>query len=116
MATHKELNIWKDGIELVTRIYEITKKFPDEEKFGLISQMRRAAVSIPSNIAEGAARKNDKEFIQFLYISFGSLTELKTQIIISKNLGFVSGDELLSEIERLIKSVLSFIKYLKGLT
>jgi len=115
VATHKELNIWKEGIELVTRIYKIAKKFPDEEKFGLISQMRRAAVSVPSNIAEGAARKNDKEFIQFLYIALGSLSELETQIIISTNLGFCKEDSLLNETEKLIKSVLSFIKYLKSL-
>ena len=115
MATHKDLNIWKDGIQLVTRIYEITKRFISEEKFGLISQMRRCAVSVPSNIAEGAARKNDKEFIQFLYIALGSLSELETQIIISSNLRYLDDESILKEIERLIKSVLAFIKYLKSL-
>jgi len=115
LATHKELNIWKNSIDLVTKIYEETKTFPEEEKFGLIAQMRRSAVSVPSNIAEGAARKNDKEFIQFIYTSLGSLTELETQLIISKNLGYLSSSNLLKDVERLIKSILAFIKYLKGL-
>jgi len=115
LATHKDLNIWKDSIELVTKIYEGTRDFPDEEKFGLIAQMRRCAVSVPSNIAEGTARKNDKEFIQFIYISLGSLTELETQLIISKNLGYLSSSNLQKDGERLIRSILAFIKYLKGL-
>jgi four helix bundle protein len=115
MATHKELNIWKDSIALVTKIYELTSNFPEGEKFVLVTQMRRCAVSVPSNIAEGAARKNDKEFIQFLYISLGSLTELETQLIISNNLGYISNDNLISELEKLIKSLISFIKYLKSL-
>ena len=115
MATHKELNIWKDSIDLVTKIYEQTKQFPDDEKFGLITQMRRSAISVSSNIAEGAARKNDKEFIQFLYISLGSLSELETQLIISNNLSYTTNKQILDEVERLIKSILAFIKYLKSL-
>jgi four helix bundle protein len=75
---HKDLDVWKRSMDLVVKVYQITKLFPDTEKYGLSSQMRRAAVSIPSNIAEGAARKGDKEFIQFLYISIGSLSELET--------------------------------------
>jgi four helix bundle protein len=75
---HKDLDVWKRSMDLVVKVYQITKLFPDTEKYGLTSQMRRAAVSIPSNIAEGAARKGDKEFIQFLYISIGSLSELET--------------------------------------
>lgn len=115
MATHKDLSIWKDGITLVTRVYEHTKLFPEEEKYGLVTQMRRCAVPIPSNIAEGAARKTDKEFVQFLYIALGSLTELETQLIISVNLGYLSDTDLLDETERLKKSLLSFIKYLRSL-
>lgn len=69
MSTHKDLIVWKKSIEFVTEVYKITGTFPSEEKFGLVSQLRRAAVSIPSNIAEGAARSHDKEFIQFLSIS-----------------------------------------------
>jgi len=76
---HKDLDVWKRSMDLVQLIYEYTKLFPKEEMYGLTSQMRRAAVSIPSNIAEGAARKGDKEFIQFLMLSLGSLSELETQ-------------------------------------
>jgi four helix bundle protein len=76
---HKDLDLWKKSMNLVVLIYDITSKFPSDERFGLTSQMRRAAVSIPSNIAEGAARKGDKEFIQFLMIALGSLSELETQ-------------------------------------
>jgi four helix bundle protein len=76
---HKDLDVWKKSMNLVVLIYDITSKFPSDERFGLTSQMRRAAVSIPSNIAEGAARKGDKEFIQFLMIALGSLSELETQ-------------------------------------
>lgn len=77
---HKELDAWKLSMGLVNHIYEITRLFPEEEKFGLVNQMRRSAVSIPSNIAEGSARQHNKEMIQFLYIAIGSLAELKTQL------------------------------------
>ena len=77
---HQRLNVWKRAIKLVEEIYKITSSFPAEEKFGLISQMRRSAISIPSNIAEGAARSSSKEFINFLHISQGSVAELETQI------------------------------------
>ena len=87
---HKDLDVWKKSMDLVESIYKITQTFPDTEKYGLTSQMRRAAVSIPSNIAEGAARKGDKELIQFLYISIGSLSELETQYLIAIRLGFIT--------------------------
>lgn len=86
MKSHKDLEVWKRSVELVKTIYEITKSFPKEELYGLTNQMRRSAISIPSNIAEGAARNHNKEFIQFLYITLGSIAELETQIIISKKL------------------------------
>lgn len=76
---HKDLDVWKKSMDLVESIYKITQIFPDSEKFGLTTQMRRAVVSIPSNIAEGSARKGDKELIQFLHIAIGSLSELETQ-------------------------------------
>lgn len=91
--THKDLDIWKLSMEMVVDIYEITKSFPDEEKFGLVSQMRRCAVSIPSNIAEGAARGTTKEFLRFLQIAKGSLAELETQMEIAFRLGFTSYNE-----------------------
>jgi len=86
---HYDLQAWKKAIILVQEIYNLTKSFPKEEIYGLVSQMRRAAVSVPSNIAEGAARSSKKEFIRFLTISRGSLSELETQLIISARLGYM---------------------------
>ena len=85
---HKDLDVWKKGMELVERVYSMSRAFPDSERFGLTSQIRRAAVSIPSNISEGAARKSDKELLQFLSIAIGSLAELETQYLIAIRLGF----------------------------
>ncbi len=115
MKTHKDLDIWGKGLDLVTDIYRLTKKFPKEEIYGLSSQMQRAAVSYPSNIAEGAARNSKPDYIRFIYIALSSLSELETQVIISKNLGYTSDNEkLLNEIEILRKMTLNFIKHLKG--
>lgn len=87
---HKKLDVWKEGVALATYVYQITDEFPKTEIYGLTSQMRRAVVSVPSNIAEGAARFSAKEFAQFLNIAGGSLSELDTQIEISFNLGYIS--------------------------
>ncbi len=115
LKTHKDLDIWKFGIELVEEIYKITADFPKEEMFGLSSQMRRSVISIPSNISEGGARSSKKEFVRFLYISLGSLAELETQIIIAKRLGFITEANNLDEpIERLRRKLLNFIKYIKN--
>ena len=115
MKTHKDLDIWHNGVNLVTEIYKVTKNFPKEEIYGLIAQMRRAAISYPSNIAEGAARNSKTEYIRFLYISLSSLSELETQVIIANNLGYISCiDDLLTELEALRKMTLNFIKYLKN--
>ena len=84
MKTHYDLNVWKKGIELVEEIYKITSNFPKEEIYGLTSQMKRAVISIPSNIAEGASRQSSKEFIYFLYIALGSASELEKHLIIAK--------------------------------
>ncbi len=84
---YRDLLVWKQGIELVKLIYKITREFPKEELYGLTSQIRRCAVSIPSNIAEGHARDSLKEYIQFLSIAAGSLAELQTQLVIAKELG-----------------------------
>ena len=116
MRTHKDLDIWKMSIELVKDIYEVAEKFPNIEQFGLVAQLRRASVSIPSNIAEGSARNSNKEFIQFCYISLGSLSEVETQIIISNELNFITKDissNILTKIEVIRKKLLNFIKYLK---
>lgn len=114
MKTHKNLDIWNEGISLVEKIYLLTAKFPKEEIYGLRSQMRRCAVSIPSNIAEGAARNFVKEYIQFLYISLGSLSELETQVEIDIRRGYLNNDNSLqSLIEKQRRKQLNFIKYLK---
>jgi four helix bundle protein len=97
----KELSVWKLGVEIVTEIYKVTRSYPSEEKFGIISQMRRAAVSIPSNVAEGFNRRHSKEFARFLGIAQGSCGELETQLEISLRLGFIN----LQQIERLFEKM-----------
>ncbi|MEQ8169680.1 MAG: four helix bundle protein [Candidatus Eremiobacterota bacterium] len=110
---HKQLDVWKDSIDLVTEIYKITKEFPKEEIYSLITQIRRAAISIPCNIAEGAARKSDKEFIQFLYVALGSLAEVETQIIISEKLNYIDNPKsLLDKVLKVKQMILGLIKYL----
>ena len=107
--THKDLDVWKNSINFVTEIYKLTGNFPKEEIYCISNQMRRAAVSIPSNIAEGAGRKHNKEFIQFLHIAMGSSSELETQIFISKNLNYISEEQMNTIIEKLydIRKMLS---------
>jgi len=90
IRSHKDLEIWKQSMDLVAKIYLVSKGFPTYEQYGLTSQIRRSAVSIPSNIAEGAGRQNTKEFIQFLYITLGSLAELDTQLELSQKVGYIS--------------------------
>ena len=92
MKTHKELNVWKDSIDLVVEVYRITKLFPKEELYGIVSQIRRSAVSVPANISEGSARNYTKEFIRFLRIAQASLSELETLIQISARLKFLNED------------------------
>ena len=89
MHNFKELKVWKAGIEATKIIFRLTKSFPSEEKYGLISQMIRSAISIPSNIAEGCGRKSDKELYQFLNIALGSSFELETQLIIAKEFNYI---------------------------
>jgi four helix bundle protein len=108
---HEDLEIWKLSIKLVKETYKVTKSFPEEEKFVLTSQMRRASISIPSNIAEGAGRRSKKEFSNFLSIALGSLTELETQYIISNELEYLSD---ISEIKALIKRISIMISGLKN--
>jgi four helix bundle protein len=91
---HKKLDLWKKAVDLSVLIYQMTGKFPSQEMYGLVSQMRRAVVSISCNIAEGAARQTKKEFIQFLHMARGSLSELDTQIEISTRLGYVKSEEI----------------------
>ena len=111
----KELKIWNRAMDLAVDVYKATEKFPNEEKFGLTSQIRRSAVSIPSNISEGAGRNSNKEFNQFIGIANGSSFELQTQIILANRLellGNESSEVLLKEIDELQKMSYSFQKCL----
>jgi four helix bundle protein len=113
IKSYKELLIWQKGIVLVKEVYKLTKKFPRTEKFGLINQIQRSAISIPSNIAEGQARQHSKEFRQFLFMALGSLAELDTQLNIALELNYINQDELtntdekVTEIRRMIRGLLS---------
>ncbi len=113
VKTHKDLEVWKQSIDLVTDIYRITEGFPKSEGFGLTSQMRRASVSLPANISEGAARNSTKEFIQFIYIGLGSLSELETLLIISENLRFMQSEPFLNRITALRKMLIRLIQSLR---
>lgn len=110
IVTFRDLIMWKKAIRLVIRVYEITSVFPKHELFGLVSQMRRAAVSIPSNIAEGSNRRHQKEYSQFLNVAFGSCSELETQLEISCELKYISKIILrelldaLNEIEKMLNA------------
>lgn len=111
---HTNLDAWKESVELSISIYELSNSFPKEETFGLTSQIRRAAVSVPSNIAEGCGRESDKELLRFLRISRGSLAELETQIIIAKQLNYVQDLSInqtkISEVGRLISGLIKYLK------
>ena|SRR3989344_7235405 len=116
MNSYKELIVWQKSLTLAKEIYNITESFPKSELYGLTNQMRRAAVSIPSNIAEGFSRKSVKENCQFISVSFGSSSELETQLILSKELGFtkdkdiIKAEGLLLEVRKMLNSLLSKLK------
>lgn len=117
MRNFRQLIIWKKGIELTKAIYRITKKLPEDEKFGLCSQMRRSAVSISSNIAEGCSRNSDLEYKRFLEIAIGSSFELETQLIIAHEIGYIEMEEtnnLQNDIVGLQRQISSLINRLKG--
>ncbi len=113
MQSHRDLDVWKMAMNLVSEVYRLTKEYPKEELFSLTSQIRRSAISIPSNIAEGAARSGRKEFIQFLYIALGSCAELETQLLIARNLGYPGDEELFNHLLRIRFMLLGLIKNLK---
>ncbi len=116
MKTYRELIAWQKGIDLVIHIYKITREFPKEELYGLVDQMKRSAVSVPSNIAEGFGRHSDNDFIRFMNISRGSLFELQTQLEISLRLDFVKPEEyenlmqLTVEVDKILNALISKIK------
>ena len=117
MHNFKELKVWQDSRKFCKSIYEMTKQFPDTEKFGLTNQIRRAAVSIPSNIAEGSGRSSDKEFSKFISYSIGSSFELETQLLIAFDLEFITESNLnllLEELIKLQKMLNKFNNYLKN--
>jgi len=112
--THYRLKTWQLPIELVSHVYRITKQFPRQEIYALTNQMRRSAVSIPSNIAEGAARTTSREFLNFLSIARGSLSELETQIIISRRLGYLESnveiEEKINELFLMLNGLMRSVK------
>ncbi len=116
LKNYKELNVWQKSYELCLKIYRLTAKFPNEERYGLTSQIRRSAVSIPSNIAEGYGRKTTLDYIRMLYISYGSVCELETQILLAGDLGFIEKGELgtakkdIAEVERMLKALIKSLE------
>jgi four helix bundle protein len=116
LKNYKELKVWQKAYKLCLEIYRITAKFPDEERYGLTSQIRRSVVSIPSNIAEGYGRKTTRDYIRMLYISYGSVCELETQILLAGDLNFIARDELdplkkrITEIERMLKALITSLE------
>ena len=116
---YKDLLVWQRGMALAKLVYRLTVRFPREEKFGLTSQIRRASVSVPSNIAEGQARQSTKEFLQFLSHAEGSLAELETQVILSAELGFVPQEdtkEILNKIDELQKMIVGLKRKLSSVS
>ena len=112
MVDYKSLDVWQKARMIVKEIYAISETFPPEEKYGLTSQIRRAAVSVPSNIAEGYNRHSSKDFVHFLRIAKGSAAETETQLILAKDVSFVTAekaDPLLIEIDKLIRMISSLI-------
>jgi four helix bundle protein len=113
VIAHKDLEVWKKAMDLAAQVYSLTARFPKEELYGLTSQIRRSAVSIPSNIAEGAARHSRKEFIHFLHIASGSVAELETQLLLATLMGFISRDNPLPQTEEVRKMLLGLLRSLK---
>lgn len=115
MKSYKELELWQVSMNFVSEVYNLTKGFPKEEQYGLTSQIRRCIISIPSNIAEGASRKGTKEFIQFLWIANGSLSEFETQIEISLRLGYIKTiDDIIDKVKHIRKMLLGLIHSLEN--
>jgi four helix bundle protein len=117
MRPHEKLDVWSKSVDLVIRIYEATKHFPADERYGLTSQLRRAAVSIPANISEGAARRTNGEFLQFLSIAQGSSSEVETEILIALRLGFLAQDVyegLRSDVDSIGRMLVGLSNHLKS--
>ena len=112
LQSHEELLVWQKAMDLVVEIYSLTKQLPKDELYGLVSQIRRAAVSIPSNIAEGYSRNSTREYIHFLHIARGSKAEIETQIKICERLGYISNDQttvahnIITEVGKMLNSMI----------
>ena len=113
---HKKLDVWQKSMVLIEKIYELTKDYPSSENYGLTNQMRRAAISIPANISEGAARQTKKEFIQFLHMAQGSLSELDTHFEISERLGYLKENHLrefsllMNDVDKMLTGLIKSLK------
>jgi len=116
LRNYKELHVWQKAYALCLHIYKTTKHFPTDERYGLTSQIRRSAVSIPSNIAEGYGRKSTIEYVRFLYIAYGSVCELETQTMLSGDLGYVEKESLkkllgkIGDVERMLKALIKSLE------
>jgi four helix bundle protein len=114
--SHKDLILWQKAMDLAVRVHQISTAFPKGELFGLVSQLRRAGASIPSNIAEGSARQSTKEFIYFLRVSRGSMAELETQLLLAQRIGYLSESEvaglqlLIDEVGRILNTVVAGLR------
>jgi len=116
LKNFKDLKVWQKAYQLCLELYRMTKPFPSEERYGLTSQIRRAAVSVPSNIAEGYGRRTTGEYIQALYVAYGSLCELETQALLSKDLDYLNKQAserigaMLGEVERMLKALIKSVE------
>jgi four helix bundle protein len=116
LKNYKELNVWQKSYKLCLDVYRITAGFPKEEKFGLTSQVRRSAVSVPSNIAEGYGRKTTADYVRYLYIAYGSNCELETQMMLSRDLDYIDNAaikesiEKINEVERMVKALIKSLE------
>jgi four helix bundle protein len=112
---HCNLEAWKQAMQLAKFVYQKTKDFPDHERFGLVSQLRRSAVSVPSNIAEGAGRGTTKDFIRFLHIARGSLCEIETQTLLAEDLGYMNkADDIIGQSNRVFQLICGLISFLEN--
>ena len=116
LRNYKELNVWQKAYKLCVEIYKTTKSFPKEERYGLTSQLRRSSVSVPSNIAEGYGRKTTREYIQALYVAYGSNCELETQILLAGDLGYLRAEHFeklkqdIGDVERMLKALIKALE------
>jgi len=117
MRTHEKLKVWRKSVDFVVNVYKASENFPNEEKFGLTSQIKRASVSIPANIAEGAARTSNKEFLHFLSIAQGSASEVSTEILIAFRLGFLEENkysDLLANLDEIGRMISGLSQHLRN--